>query len=58
MQQEGIRSNGGTHWNRNKSISEANLLAPEYNFKHPPVDPRRASVAEFGHHHDVVDHHR
>ncbi|KAI7815045.1 ABC subfamily G member 8 [Rhyzopertha dominica] len=43
-------------WSRNKSVSEANLLAPEYSFKNTK-DPRRASVADFGHHHhDVVDH--
>ncbi|KAJ8967500.1 hypothetical protein NQ314_002815, partial [Rhamnusium bicolor] len=63
MQQGGIRPSN--QWNRNKSISEANLLATEYNRSyhnmdphphHHLRDPRRNSVAEFGHHHDVVDH--
>lgn len=50
-------------WNRNKSISEANLLATDYgksyhSIEHHPHlrDPRRNSVAEFGAHHDMVDH--
>ncbi|XP_060528017.1 ATP-binding cassette sub-family G member 8 isoform X2 [Cylas formicarius] len=65
MHQGGIRPTP-TQWNRNKSISEANLLAAEYNRPYHPAgipphlrDPRRNSVAEFGHHvaqHDVVDH--
>ncbi|KAJ8944051.1 hypothetical protein NQ318_016249 [Aromia moschata] len=62
MQQGGIRPSN--QWNRNKSISEANLLAAEYNRSyhnmdshphHHLRDPRRNSVAEFGHHHDVID---
>ncbi|KAL1512896.1 hypothetical protein ABEB36_002400 [Hypothenemus hampei] len=70
MQQGGIRTSGrrDQQWNRHKSVSEANLLAMEYNRGYHPAspqhlhrDPRRASVAEFGHygphmHHDVVDH--
>ncbi|KAH1012300.1 hypothetical protein HUJ05_011481 [Dendroctonus ponderosae] len=70
MQQGGIRPNSShqqQQWNRHKSISEANLLAMEYNRAYHAGspqhlrDPRRASVAEFGHHgphmhHDVVDH--
>ncbi|KAK9871754.1 hypothetical protein WA026_014209 [Henosepilachna vigintioctopunctata] len=57
MQQGGLRS-PTNQWNRNKSISEANLLATEYSktlHDSPTRDPRRNSVAEFGHH-DVVDH--
>ncbi|KAJ8912901.1 hypothetical protein NQ315_017231 [Exocentrus adspersus] len=62
MQQGGIRPSN--QWNRNKSVSEANLLATEYNRSyhhmephphHHLRDPRRNSVAEFGHHHEV-DH--
>lgn len=70
LQQGGIRPIHPAQqqqWNRHKSISEANLLAMEYNRVYHPgtpqhlhSDPRRASVAEFGHHHmphhDVVDH--
>ncbi|KAJ8967314.1 hypothetical protein NQ317_013783 [Molorchus minor] len=37
MQQGGIRPS--TQWNRNKSISEANLLAAEYNRSHHNMDP-------------------
>lgn len=61
LQQGGIRS-PTNNWNRNKSVSEANLLAAEYTKSYhsiPPHlrDPRRNSVAEFGHHHhDFVDH--
>ncbi|CAG9853677.1 unnamed protein product [Phyllotreta striolata] len=62
-----IHQGGARHstnqWNRNKSISEANLLATDYNRSyhtieyHHPRDPRRNSVADFmNHHHDVVDH--
>ncbi|KAK9709889.1 ABC transporter [Popillia japonica] len=59
--QQGGFSNSSSNWNRNKSISEANLLSSEYtrsyqNMSSHPRDPRRNSVAEFGHH-DVVDHH-
>lgn len=56
MHQGGIRPTNP--WNKNKSISEANLIAAEYNRGyHPNIrDPRRNSVAEFGHPHDVVDH--
>jgi hypothetical protein len=60
MQQGGIRP--ANQWNRNKSISEANLLAAEYGRTlhvppHPHMrDPRRNSVAEFGHHHELMDH--
>ncbi|XP_022912646.2 ATP-binding cassette sub-family G member 8 isoform X1 [Onthophagus taurus] len=59
LQQGGL--NHSSNWNRNKSISEANLLSTEYtrsyhNSPHHVRDPRRNSVAEFGHHHDVVDH--
>lgn len=50
-------------WNRNKSISEANLLATDYGRPYHHIehlhhlrDPRRNSVAEFGHNQDVVDH--
>lgn len=50
-------------WNRNKSISEANLLATDYGrpyhnmeHLHQLRDPRRASVAEFGPPNDVGDH--
>ncbi|XP_018335601.1 ATP-binding cassette sub-family G member 8 [Agrilus planipennis] len=61
LHQGGIRTL--SNWNRNKSISEANLLATEY--KKPinnypgnsrGFDPRRNSVAGFIHHQDVVDH--
>ncbi|EFA09595.1 ATP-binding cassette sub-family G member 8 [Tribolium castaneum] len=52
MQQGGVRTHN--QWNRNKSVSEANLLAAEYG---PHPHHRRNSVAEFGHHHDVVDSH-
>ncbi|XP_066149508.1 ATP-binding cassette sub-family G member 8 [Euwallacea fornicatus] len=70
LQQGGIRPIN-TQWARNKSISEANLLAMEYTRAYHPAspqlhhlqrDPRRASVAEFAHHgshhhihHDIVD---
>lgn len=64
MQQGGIRPSN--QWNRNKSISEANLLAADYgrpyhstdHLHHQLRDPRRNSVADFAHHHhhDVVDH--
>ncbi|CAG9773060.1 unnamed protein product [Ceutorhynchus assimilis] len=69
MHQGGIRPTRGIpqqqqQWNRHKSVSEANLLAMEYHRAYHPNspqhirDPRRASVAEFGmhHNHDVVDH--
>lgn len=59
---QGIRS-PTNQWNRNKSISEANLLATDYGRSYPTMehhhhlrDPRRNSVAEFGHQHNVVDH--
>lgn len=62
MQQGGIRPSP-SQWSRNKSISEANLLTANYErsyhrgeHHHHLRDPRRNSVAEFGHHHDVVDH--
>lgn len=60
MQQGGIRQ--PNQFNRNKSISEANLLATEYTrgIQTPQSqmrgDPRRNSVAEFSHHHDFIDH--
>lgn len=68
MQQGGIRQNGGYNhtqqFNRNKSISEANLLNAEYAYHNhlPPHmrgDARRNSVAEFSHHHGhdmIIDH--
>ncbi|XP_017770298.1 PREDICTED: ATP-binding cassette sub-family G member 8 isoform X2 [Nicrophorus vespilloides] len=63
LQQGGMRQ-PNSHWNRNKSISEANLLSSEYsktynsNTSHHQMrnDPRRNSVADFGHHNDIVDH--
>lgn len=60
LQQGGI-SNSNVNWSRNKSISEANLLSAEYSRSYhnlsPPIrDPRRNSVADFGHQHDVIDH--
>lgn len=58
MQQGGIRQSN--QFSRNKSISEANLLATEYTRGIPPSsqmrDPRRNSVAEFSHHHEFIDH--
>ncbi|KAF5281613.1 hypothetical protein FQR65_LT02933 [Abscondita terminalis] len=60
LQQGGIKTN--EQWNRNKSNSEANLLAVDYGRiqNRRAFDPRRNSVAEFSphlhHHHDVVDH--
>ncbi|KAF2879508.1 hypothetical protein ILUMI_26662 [Ignelater luminosus] len=65
LQQGGIKTS--YQWNRNKSISEANLLAADYaRTNHrggggggggaAGYDPRRNSVADFAHHHDVVDH--
>ncbi|KAL3268132.1 hypothetical protein HHI36_007259 [Cryptolaemus montrouzieri] len=57
MQQGGLRP-PPAQWNRNKSISEANLLATDYSkaYQNPQHrDPRRNSVADFGHH-DMVDH--
>ncbi|KAF7272001.1 ATP-binding cassette sub-family G member 8 [Rhynchophorus ferrugineus] len=68
MQQGGIRPTGTGQWNRNKSVSEANLLASEYNRPYHPAgvsphlrDPRRNSIADFGHHgphnmHHDIDH--
>ncbi|XP_050303441.1 ATP-binding cassette sub-family G member 8 isoform X2 [Anthonomus grandis grandis] len=67
LQQGGIRPSPNQQpWNRHKSVSEANLLAMEYNRPYHPSspqhhirDPRRASVADFGGHmahHDTVDH--
>nr|CAH7724911.1 unnamed protein product [Callosobruchus chinensis] len=64
MHQDGVRGpprvNGNAGgWNRNKSISEANLLAAEYGRAYGSVDPRRNSVADFGHydhHHAPIDH--
>lgn len=60
MQQGGIKPIPN-QWNRNKSISEANLLASDYARSYLPShqhlrDPRRNSVADFGHAHDIVDH--
>uniref|UniRef100_A0A0U9HSG6 Putative ABCG protein n=1 Tax=Chrysomela populi TaxID=154003 RepID=A0A0U9HSG6_CHRPP len=64
MHQEGIRPSN--QWNRNKSISEANLLNSDYGRSYQEMhqqhlrDPRRNSVADFvhhhHHHHDVTDH--
>ncbi|KAG5872246.1 hypothetical protein JTB14_008804 [Gonioctena quinquepunctata] len=54
MHQGGIRA--ANQWNRNKSNSEANLLATDYNVHHHHLrDPKRHSVADFVHNHDV-DH--
>ncbi|CAG9840598.1 unnamed protein product, partial [Diabrotica balteata] len=60
MHQGDIR-HSNSQWNRNKSISEANLLALGYNrsihnSERHLIDPRRNSVADYGHNHDVVDH--
>ncbi|XP_056632614.1 ATP-binding cassette sub-family G member 8 isoform X1 [Diorhabda sublineata] len=59
MHQGGIKQHN-TQWNRNKSISEANLLASEYQRSYHTIDPsrdlRRNSVADFVHNHDMVDH--
>nr|XP_023024369.1 ATP-binding cassette sub-family G member 8-like [Leptinotarsa decemlineata] len=54
MHQGGIRT--ANQWNRNKSNSEANLLATDYNVHHHHLrDPKRHSVAEYVHSHDI-DH--
>lgn len=61
MHQGGIKPSP-SQWNRNKSISEANLLAAEYGRSYHSGqfrdlrDPRRNSIADFGHGHDAIDH--